>query len=578
MSPRAPSGTRCSSRRRPWPTWSTRSPTTTRACAPARSTSSSARPSSRSTSRSSSRRPADGARPPTTCCSPARRAWARPPWPASSPPRWASASTSPRVPPSSGPATWPPSSPSSSEGDVLFIDEIHRLPRAVEEVLYPAMEDFQLDIVLGKGPGRPLHPPRPAPLHPGRAPPPAPASSPARCATASASSPASTSTSPDDLEAIVVRAAGILGVQIDQPTARARSPAGPGARPASPTGCCAGSATSPRSGPTARIDLDGRGRRPGRVRRRRAGPRQGRPRHPVGPLRALRRRPGRALKTLAISVGEPTETVEDVYEPFLIQQGLLMRTPRGRVATPAAWAPPRPGPSERAAGRRLTVRVAGRLYAPRVHIEFNSSPGPSLGVEVELELVDHDTGELVSAATDILSELGQGHPEGEHPKAKHELFECTIEIITGICDTVAEARADLSATLAEVREAADRRGIDLLCSGTHPFSTWGDQKVSPTPATTCCSNEMQWMAQRLQIFGVHVHVGVRSRREGGGHRQRPGRLHPAPAGPVRVEPLLGGPRHRPGLQPQQGVRGPAHRRPARIRSRTGPSSSGSWRP
>jgi Holliday junction DNA helicase RuvB len=44
------------------------------------------------------------------------------------------------------------------------------------------------------------------------------------------------------------------------------------------------------------------------------------------------------LSTLAISVGEQTETVEDVYEPFLIQEGLLMRTPRGRVATPAAWA------------------------------------------------------------------------------------------------------------------------------------------------------------------------------------------------------------------------------------------------
>ena len=43
------------------------------------------------------------------------------------------------------------------------------------------------------------------------------------------------------------------------------------------------------------------------------------------------------LSTLAIAVSEPTETVEDVYEPYLIQQGLLMRTPRGRVATPAAW-------------------------------------------------------------------------------------------------------------------------------------------------------------------------------------------------------------------------------------------------
>ena len=44
------------------------------------------------------------------------------------------------------------------------------------------------------------------------------------------------------------------------------------------------------------------------------------------------------LSTLAIGVSEPTETLEDVYEPFLIQQGMLMRTPRGRVATPAAWA------------------------------------------------------------------------------------------------------------------------------------------------------------------------------------------------------------------------------------------------
>ena len=50
-----------------------------------------------------------GASPPTTCCSPVRPAWARPPWPASSPTRWASASRSPRAPPSSGPATWPPS-------------------------------------------------------------------------------------------------------------------------------------------------------------------------------------------------------------------------------------------------------------------------------------------------------------------------------------------------------------------------------------------------------------------------------------------------------------------------------------
>jgi carboxylate-amine ligase len=144
-----------------------------------------------------------------------------------------------------------------------------------------------------------------------------------------------------------------------------------------------------------------------------------------------------------------------------------------------------------------------------VHIEFNGSPRPTLGVEVELELVDRVTGDLVSAASEILAEVGQGHPGGVHPKAKHELFECTVEIITGICDTVADARRDLSETLEEVRAAADRRGIDLICSGTHPFANWGDQVVTDDPRYVALLDAMGWTAQRLQIFGVHFHVGVR---------------------------------------------------------------------
>jgi len=145
-----------------------------------------------------------------------------------------------------------------------------------------------------------------------------------------------------------------------------------------------------------------------------------------------------------------------------------------------------------------------------VRIDFNSSPGPSLGIEVELEVIDQRTGALASAATELLGELGRGHPGGEHPKAKHELFECTVEVITGVCQTVEEARRDLEATIAEVREAAARRGLTLACSGTHPFSNWRDQTVSPNPRYERLVQEMQWMAKRLQIFGVHVHVGVRS--------------------------------------------------------------------
>jgi glutamate---cysteine ligase / carboxylate-amine ligase len=145
-----------------------------------------------------------------------------------------------------------------------------------------------------------------------------------------------------------------------------------------------------------------------------------------------------------------------------------------------------------------------------VDITFNASEHSSLGVEVELEIVDRQTRQLSSAATAILEELGAGHPGGDHPKAKHELFECTIEIITGICSSVAEARDDLGATLKEVAAASERRGLALLCSGTHPFSDWHDQDVSPDPRYHRLVDEMQWLARRMQIFGVHFHVGVRS--------------------------------------------------------------------
>ncbi|MEY2571343.1 MAG: holliday junction helicase RuvB [Acidimicrobiaceae bacterium] len=221
------------------------------------------------------------------------------------------------------------------EGDVLFIDEIHRLARAVEEVLYPAMEDFQLDIVLGKGPAaRSIRLDLPRFTLVG-----------ATTRTGLITGPLRDRFGlvarldyyePDELEAIVVRAAGILGVQLE--------PAG-------------ASVISHRSRGTPRIA----NRLLRRVRDfaevRADGivngvtaedglalfgvDALGLDKVDRAVLNALCGRFGGGpvgLKTLAISVGEPDETVEDVYEPFLIQQGLLMRTHRGRVATPAAWA------------------------------------------------------------------------------------------------------------------------------------------------------------------------------------------------------------------------------------------------
>ena len=144
-----------------------------------------------------------------------------------------------------------------------------------------------------------------------------------------------------------------------------------------------------------------------------------------------------------------------------------------------------------------------------MQIPFHSSERASLGVEWELQLVDRETRELTRGATELLAEIT---PAGldEHPKAKHELLQSTVEIITGICSTVAEAKADLAGTLAEVVAAADRRGLGVMCAGSHPFTRWNTQEISPKERYVRLVERMQWPARRLQIFGVHVHVGVRS--------------------------------------------------------------------
>jgi carboxylate-amine ligase len=142
-----------------------------------------------------------------------------------------------------------------------------------------------------------------------------------------------------------------------------------------------------------------------------------------------------------------------------------------------------------------------------MHIPFVSSSRSSLGVEWELQLVSRETRELTSAATEILGALS---PHNEHPKAKYELLESTIEVITGICDTVAEATADLAETIDLLRPLVEARGLAMMCAGTHPTTDWATQTISPNPRYAKLVEDMQWLARQLQIFGVHVHVGVRS--------------------------------------------------------------------
>ena len=220
------------------------------------------------------------------------------------------------------------------EGDILFVDEIHRLNHQVEEVLYPAMEDFFLDIVIGKGPAaRSIRLDIP------------------RFTLVGATTRTGLLTGPlrdrfgisyrldyystDELARIVTRSAAILGVEIDEQGAAeiaSRSPwhAASGKPPAQ-------ARARLRAGQgRGQHHLGGRGRGALVLRDRRAGPRLDGRQDPRALTQTFRGRPV-GLTTIASAVGEDPSTLEDVYEPYLLQQGLIMRTPQGRQATLAAF-------------------------------------------------------------------------------------------------------------------------------------------------------------------------------------------------------------------------------------------------
>lgn len=219
--------------------------------------------------------------------------------------------------------------------DVFFIDEIHRMPRAVEEVLYPAMEDFELDVILGKGPTAQsirLDLPRftlvGATTRKGKV------AAPLRDRFGIVDK--LDHYTEDELLQIIVRSASILEASIDDAGARL---------------IAARSRGTPRIGNRllARIRDYAVARGDGIIDHATAlaglavfeVDELGLDKVDRAILEAVVEKFGGGpvgLSTLAIAVGEEPETVEDAYEPFLLQSGLLHRTPRGRVATPAAYA------------------------------------------------------------------------------------------------------------------------------------------------------------------------------------------------------------------------------------------------
>lgn len=143
-------------------------------------------------------------------------------------------------------------------------------------------------------------------------------------------------------------------------------------------------------------------------------------------------------------------------------------------------------------------------------IPFHGSPAHTLGIEIEMGIVHDQTDELECAAPAVLAEVSAGHPDGAHPRIHRELFQSTLELITGVCDTPAAAHADLAATVAELSPILRRNHLALIGTGVHPFSSWNDLRLTEDERYARLVNKIQWPARRMMIHGVHFHVGVPS--------------------------------------------------------------------
>lgn len=141
-------------------------------------------------------------------------------------------------------------------------------------------------------------------------------------------------------------------------------------------------------------------------------------------------------------------------------------------------------------------------------IDWNSSRGPTLGVEWELQLIDAHTRALRQDAREVLAALPELAAGDGTPKLRYELMQSTIELATGICSTVAEAKEDLAATIAQLQRVTSARDMMLTCAGTHPFSNWRDAKMAPVQRYAELVEQMQWLVRRIQLFSVQVHVGL----------------------------------------------------------------------
>jgi carboxylate-amine ligase len=133
-------------------------------------------------------------------------------------------------------------------------------------------------------------------------------------------------------------------------------------------------------------------------------------------------------------------------------------------------------------------------------------PTLTIGIEEEYQIIDPRTRELRAYITEILQE-----DEYILREVKPELHQSIVEVGTTVCQTPAEAGAELRRLRTLVRGLARKKDLSIAAAGTHPFSSWTDQEITPLERYLGVKQDMQDLAQQLLIFGTHVHIGIEDR-------------------------------------------------------------------
>ncbi len=137
---------------------------------------------------------------------------------------------------------------------------------------------------------------------------------------------------------------------------------------------------------------------------------------------------------------------------------------------------------------------------------FHPAAEPTMGVEIELQILDRDSGDLSPGAVRILKACEQDKVEG----VSAELMQSMIEVKTGICKTVDEARDQLFTRIRRVRNIASSLGYELAMGGTHPFHKTSTSTVYPEARYEKIRDRLAWLTYQRVMFGLHVHIGVPS--------------------------------------------------------------------